>query len=383
MSERSQAFYIGIDGEWILNIKLSSSSSVCMNSLEQFTIIEETGNTLPTWQTSFIATPDLEPEWVESLKLPVILSKAMDDPEKLSTTLLILHPDTQDFAQGLKRYTATGVLYAPAFTQTPYLTTSKSCNGTDVLQHIAKKHFNELDTSRMTPSSEQQPWYQSNITDRKFADFVSSHCYIPNSFVGTGITSSGKYVIVDVVKISNMSEDYTVTHNPKTQKDLLMYQFPKNIDRSGFMNSVATYGMDTPIISQEGGIRTVHRPQITFGFTDNKHPEIENVQRKTLAPVKCNINSDPKSYMAKANFDYGQALLSTETIQVTVEAPYFPIKIWDIVKLVYPDSEATGGLNNNYSGKYTVSKVIRTISHNNLFTTLMLNRDAHNMTSSN
>lgn len=382
MGERTESIHMGVDGQWILNINLSSSKEVFVNELHNFTIIEETGNLLPTWKISFTASPQLEPEWTESLQLPLVISKSQSSSEKLSTTLHILHPEVKSSQDGdnIKQYNASGILYAPAFTQTPYCTTTKNCHGTDVLQSIAKKHFKEVDTSGMTVSSEKQIWVQPNTTDMKFLDYVAPRCFINNSFTGTGITSGGKYVITDVVKASNNKEKWKI--GDSDSNSLTILSGPKAVSNSAFMNSVGGYGMDTPIISQDGGFRSVHRPSIKFGFTKNEHPQINNVQRKTLAPVICSMSNDPKTLMAKANADYGQALLCMESVEVTLEAPFFPIQIWDVVSLQSPD-KLTGGLNINQSGKYIVSKVSRTVKNYRLYTSLVLNRDAHNQSSQN
>lgn len=372
-STRNAAQQLGIEGQWTISIALSSTTPVPINALNEFTIIEEVGNLLPTWQIDFVAGKDLEKDWVESLEIPITISQSINSPEKLNTKLQIIRPYVQQYQGGFRQYRASGVYHAPAFVNTPFLTTTKACNGTDVLQEIAKKHFDKIITDDMTTSSEVQAWSQVNTTDKKFIDYVSSRCYIHNSFVGTGITSAGHYIIVDVVKITNKKEKYTIGGD----NGLTLLGMPKVQSNSGFMNSAGGYGMDTPIISQDGGIRTVHRPQIKFGLVNNTHSEIGNVQRKTLAPVKCSMSNDPKSYMAKANFDMGNALLAMETCVVTVQASYFPIKIWDVVNLLCPNLD-NPSLNTNYSGKYVVTKVSRSIQNNMFYTSLYLNRDAHN-----
>lgn len=382
MSERTATNHFGVDGQFVLDIKLSSDPNIKITRLHEFTLIEETGNLLPTWQIAFESSPKLAKEWVETMKLPVTLSSSMNSPEKLSTQLQIVHPYSCESPQGLRYYTASGVLYAPAFAQTPFITTAKSSNGTDVLKQVAKKHFINVDTEKMTPSQEKQIWIQPHVTDKTFLDYVASHCYLPQSFIGTGINSKGTYRIVDVGKQSHAKEDYTIGGKEGEGKNLQPLDTPTFVSLSGFMNSIAGYGMDTPIISQDGGMRSVHRPNVKFGFVENQHSQINNVQRRTLAPVKCSMSNDPNSYVGKANFDYGNALLSMERAQVTVAAPYFSVQIYDIVKLLRPESD-THGFDANQSGKYLVSKVGRTIKDNVLYTTLQLNRDAHNQTPSN
>lgn len=373
---RTTSQILGVEGQWVLSITLSSQKSK-INQLLEFLLIEETGNLLPTWRISFVADKSLEKEWTETQEIPITLSQSTNSTEKIDTKLQIIRPSVTSLQGGLNTYVATGVLYAPAFTQTPYITITDPCNGTDVLQQIAKKHFSHIDTTKMTASKEVQSWIQSNTTDKKFLDYVVSHCYLPNNFVGVGITSDGTYRIVDVVKLSNSKEDYQIGGTSSNSLPLLAS--PSFNSNSGFMNYISGYNLDTPIISQDGGIRSVHRPQITFGFVNNKHSKVGEIQRKTLAPVKCSMSNDAKSYLAKANFDMGSALLSMEVGTVTVQTKYFPIKIWDVVNLLCPNTEQQG-LNTNYSGRYVVTSVSRQIINNKLYTNLRINRDSHNET---
>lgn len=375
MAERTNSIHVGVEGQFVLDIKLSSNPKVQVSTFHDFTMIEQAGNLLPTFELAFSASPELEKEWVETLKIPMLLAVSMNSPEKIATNLQIITPSVHEEREGIKSYTAAGAFYAPAFTQTPYITTAKKSSGTEVLKQVAKKHFQNVDTDRMTDSGEQQIWPQPHITDKLFMDYVSARCYIKDSFIGTAILSDGTYRIVDVVKLSNSDADWEVFGDK--EKALQPLKMPAAASKTGFMNHKQCYGMDTPIYCQDSGVRTVHRPNIKFGFVENKHAEVPEIQRRTLAPVVSSMSSDPKSIMAKANFDYGHALVSMESIQVTVASHFFPVKVWDVVKLNEPDSNMSG-LNINHSGKYIVSRVSRTVKYNALYTTLLLNRDAHN-----
>ena len=378
MGERSQQQYFGVDHQYVLQLTLTENKNCStITKFNEFLLIEETGNLLPTWRISFIAGKDLQNEWNENKHIPIVLSTSRNSPEKIESKLQIIHPTVTDLGNSLKLYTATGVYYAPAFTQTPFLTSVVPCAGTEVLQKVAAKYFT-VDTTLMTISKETQPWIQSNTTDKKFLDYVVSHCYLPQSYVNIGITSSGKYRIVDPCKQSQQEAIYTLSMNkPQNSKELQIMTIPHFVSNTGVMNSIACYGMDTPIISQDSGLRTLHKPDVKFYFTNNDAAKAKNIERKTLQPVKCSMSNDPKSYMGKANYDYGCALLDMETCQVSVISTFFPIKIWDLVNLQCPGVNGNE-LDANYSGKYFVTKISRTIVNDMFYTHLLLNRDAHN-----
>ena len=370
---RSNTITHGVDGHYIIQMNLTSSTAVSITEFLSFNLIEETSNLLPSFEISFIAGGGLEEEWNERTPIPLVLSTSTTSSEKLETTLQLVHPNIVDAGQGLKCYSATGTFYAPAFLQTPHLNTVSSCNGTDVLKEIGSKYFK---VDKRCSSQEQQPWYQTNTTDKKFLDYVMSRCYIKDSFVYCGITSSGEYIICDPVQESGNSAKYTLSEAPG-QGEFGLLATPRFNSKSGFMNSIGGYGMDTPIISQDSGVRTVHRPGIKFNFVENDHSRIDNVQRRTTPPVKVSMSSDPKSTMGYSNFNTGTALLSMESAEVAVLSNYFPIKIFDIVELKTPELRDPG-LNINFSGKYMVTKVARTIQKGLFLTHVSLSRDAHN-----
>lgn len=375
MAERTSQIVFGIEGQFVVQINLTANTPVKMIQFSSFNLIEETSNLLPVFEISFIAGGDLEDEWNERKALPIIISQSIQSPEKIETKLQIIHPEVSDLGNGVKFYSATGVFYAPAFTQTPYLTSTSSCNGTDVLEKVASKYFT---VDKRVSSQEQQPWFQTNTTDKKFLDYVMSHCYIKDSFVYCGITSDGTYIICDPVALSGESEKFTLTLTPTTNgTDIPILGYPKFDSKSGFMNSIGGYGIDTPIISLDSGVRTLHRPKFDFKFVNNEHSRTQNIQRRTNPPVKVSMSSDPKSTMGYANFTSGVAILSMESAYVTVLNSYFPIRIFDIVKLQVPE-ETNAGLNLNFSGKYMVTKVSRLIQKNMFTTNLLLCRDAHN-----
>lgn len=373
MSTRTSQITVGVEGQYVLQISLSSSTPVKIIEFDHFSLVEETSNLLPFFEISFIAGGALEEEWNEKTSIPIVISQSTTAPEKIKSELQIIHPQVQDLGQGAKRYSANGVLYAPAFTQTPFLKSTSSCNGTDVLEKVATKYFK---VDKRATSQEQQAWFQTNTTDKKFLDYVMSRCYIQDAFVYCGITSSGEYIICDPVAESKKSEKYTLAMEPGPGIVPIL-GVPQFDSKSGFMNSIGGYGIDTPIISQDSGTRTLHRPSIKFEFVNNEHSRVDNIQRRTNPPVKVSMSSDPKSTMGFANFTTGTALLSMETAKVTVLSSYFPIKIFDIVKIQIPQLESNQGLNLNYSGKYMITKVARVINGTMFTTHLVLNRDAH------
>lgn len=376
----------GIEGQWKVDLGLEYKgetisddklSKITPDRLNELYIIEETGNSLPYFKISFQTADSWRKYWNENSNLKIALSSGKSAKKVIDTKMAILKKDCQDIGNGFFSYSAEGLYVgdksALVMCQTPYVQMVGPCIGTDCIEKCAQNFFSKV-TNEAT-SKGKMPWHQQNRTYKLFLDDVIKHSYIDNSFVTVGITANGEYRIIDTVKTCSGSEKWTVGKG-KGSNDIPLISPPVLTSNSGVLNSFGGYGVEQPIVSAEYGVRTNFQPKIDLGLTGKKHPETQNIARKSLAPIYFSGANETEEYVkAPVNYEYGQALLNMEKINIVSVVMDLEIKVCDVLK-VYDVTTENKSIAQDTSGKYLVTKVIRGIANQMALLRVIGSRDS-------
>lgn len=375
----------GIEGEWSVGVGLvykgkdiseNELGGIQPNDLDEFYVIEETGNMLPTFSIAFRGSGGWKRYWNENSHLKIEMSTNRSDKKVIDTKVAILSKNVKDIGNGLFSYQAQGVYVgdksATAFCQTPFIQTLGPCTGTECLEKCAEKFFKKV--TNKAQSSGNHPWFQTHQSFKKFMDYVVQHSWIENSFVSVGITMNGEYIIIDTAK--ECKGEPAWVFGDKGDKAILLAAPPVTKSRSGALNTFGGYGLDLPIISAENGLRTNYQVKVDLGLTGKNHAETGNIQRRTLAPVYFSGSNEDSGFIkAPANYTYGQLLLSMEVMEVTTLALDREVKVLDVIKVLDIESNENKTQQDS-SGKYLVAKVVRGVSGNIAMMRIQMTRDS-------
>lgn len=379
-------FTIGVEGQWIINFNINhklydlndGDLSLEVSDLIELTLIEDTGNLLSTWEMAFISDDKWLKIWDEGLEMDITMAKSRTENVSGVYKLMIVTKHTNTINQRIV-YHACGICRYPAFTQVPHVHSWRDVNGTTILEEIAGANkFNVINEDNIK-STEKMSWHQSNVTDKRFLDYVVQHCFIQDSLVGVGISGSD-YIIVDIAKQTTKGPKYVVSTKEEdaslADTRFIPINEPKIKSNSAFLNAQGAYGSDTPIINVDIGMQMLYHPSVDLHLTETWAPNNGQINRKVNPPVYVSRNQDPNFIAAKCNYDLGMALLNMQTILTSIIAGYFPLRLYDPI-YIFP-VEIEGSLNPVDSGKYLVTKVGRTISNGKMQTNIEGSRNDHN-----
>lgn len=369
---------IGVNGQYVFIFSIADKKDFIEETeFVQFTIIEEAGNILPTFQLGFYLLDDsLFPLFHEGNQLKVSFGRTRETA--IDCPLEILHIHSGRSSSNKRLINATGMIAANAYRSNTntFLSTKKS--GVEVLKDIAQKNGFKW-VSNITKSDDSQVWVNPNWNDRKFVNEVWMHSYLNKSFPAVGITSTNQFIVKDVLK--DNTPVFNFTKNVKDESKDISYDEDFNIETStGLVNSFAGYGKKVLTYNIEDGTEELisETPSQIIALTKKlaKNADIE-AKFSSSGIQSDNVHTNYHRAYLK-NFT---KLTSLGTIKVTVsfQNDFRPIKVLDRVTFKDDDvstlRQASAEFN---SGEYIVSKVSRTVANRQFNTTCVLCRESFN-----
>jgi len=368
---------IGVKGQYSTQFSLGDEKEfadfLSDDDLLAFTIIEEAGNNLPSFELAFTTTNSrLLSRLTEGSVLKYIFG--IDD-NKSTTLLKVLKKDI--IKQGDSyRVDVKGLYNAFNFVSNNQIKIYPKMSGVEVIKSSASMYFN---TSKfnISKSNDVQTWMQPNIPDKKFINNVWMHSYIPGSFLATGITISGEYILKDVIKsIKDKPKWKLVFRSPKEKNEI-----PCNADysvssESGFINQWVGYGRTTDIRKLEAGE--------DYRITATPSTKIANSAKLDRADIPNRVsqfavlNDNVHEYYWQAyyqNLTY-LALMSNIRIIIGYDGLFLPdMRVLDIAMLEERDIGKELA-QEQLAGLYVITKISRTYTQQNIHTNLEINREA-------
>lgn len=378
---------IGVAGQFLFIFSISGAPDrfkdfIKEEELEEFTLIEEAGNLLPSFQLTF--TTNLE-DIVNYLNEGNVLEVTFgqDSKDMLTTKLYVSNLKSARAGQDKYKIEIVGLYSEKRYLAEPLMKIYGNKSGVEVIKEVTKDHF-EPDFN-IDKSNDSMNWIQHNVSDKRFVRDVWLHSYIPNSFIMTGITSDGKYRVRDVLKDVTAKRDgnydYRFTPEIKDTKDKrdLIYDGDYLIDaNTGFNNMWMGYGKEKKVQGFESGTDSSLLEEIKPLLAQSSKLMRDSLVAKrvgTTVPLTDNVHENYwKAYLK--NLQYLVTFSNTE-IAVSVPKIFFPIRILDLVMFVDREIKG-GGFSGFYSGLYFVTKVSRTVQNRQFVTTILLSREGFN-----
>ena len=368
-------------GQYIFDLVVADYHDFLQSSdLIEFTLIEETGNCLPSFDLKFQFTiDDLRSYLVENNPLLVKFGVSRDDMEDIP--LVIFSKDVYRIDNTRWRadisgfYNATGFLSGDKITS--YSNKGVGIPATSALQTCVGKYFS-FDTN-ITKSSDRQVWLQEEETDRSFTCKAWLHSYLPNSFPSVAITADGRYLYRDMMKAFAQRPAYTFVNYNSSNSNYLTYSGKLESESDiGFFNDYAGYGKSKRVYNMITGQ--------TEDISVNLKPVLaltDNLEKNSLVQgsqdLDCHINDnvDPHYWSAYFNNVNNLMFFSSVKLRATFKGKMIDVSPLDIITVM--DKGNTGANEGYYSGKYIVDKVVRSIQGFDVFSTFVtLSRESFN-----
>ncbi len=371
---------ISLKGQYLLSFDLGGNTDFIKETeLNEFTIIEEAGNVLPTFALEFNTNdetilPKLNETVPLDLKFGVDLDSAIDIPLAIAN-LTQIENGKNGVTLAIK-----GLYNAIDYITDPKLNITSEKSGIEAISNIVSDNF-KLD-SNVLKSSDKQKWIQPNIPNKKFVSDTLMHSYSSSGFFASAITIDGDFRIRDIEKIPKIvalsKYDYRLTMRPKKSNDILYDNNPVVKSNTGFFNNWLGYGREIFEQKYEDGIVTpfIEVPKPVIALTKNL-AKLDDIDKRFGGTSVINDNVHTNYWKAYWKNLTNLVSLSNIVITVTLDDKFYPIHPLDLIMLNIP-SKGDMFTSEYLAGLYYVSKVSRTLSNKKFSTTLQLCRESVN-----
>lgn len=376
---------VGINGQYIFTFSIGDQNDfIAENELEAFVMIEEAGNSLPTFQLTFISAIDTILSVLhEDNDLLVSYGKSAEN--MITSRLAITRVESNRVGQNRREITVVGLYSALGFLGNSNLFITEKVSGLEALQTIVKKHFTLK--SNIDKSLDAQNWVQPNITDRAFVNKLWLHSDLDNSFPAVGISSDGTFIVKDVLKelaeFKNKNPNYTWRFTPDPNdvtRDIMYDGDPVFSFDTSLINNWVGYGRQRLVYNTEGGttsfVRQVAEPAISL--TDQM--VTRTGINKRFAATGIHNNNVHKNYWPAYQKNVASlAGFSSMKVTISFRNQFYPVKVLDLSMYLEETIEGNSSKSAQYhSGLYFISKVSRSISNRTFTTLVQMTREAPN-----
>lgn len=366
---------IGVKGQYKFKFSLGGQSDFFdPQGLEYFTMIEECGNILPSWEISFATENEDILKYVnEGNDLEVSYG---NDDNMIDTKLLICKKDINKLGSRMYQIQCKGIYSCIEYITVPHIFISDKTKASEVIKKKAEKYFS---IDKVDDDDNEQNWIQHSMTDKGFVNHLALHAYKEGSFFGTGITSDGKFRFVDINKLA--SGDYKWKFGG--DGGIKITGDTQFISNAGFLNSWMGYGREQLVQTLEkGGPSTKTSENVEAKLTlSSKLERTSDVSKRYAVLGLHNDNCHDKYHNAKLKNIQGLTSYSAEQVELCFMGDFKDIKIFDVAMLKDPSQEKSEASGESYSGLYIVGLVSRSLSKKQFNTVVHLFREGTNSSS--
>lgn len=371
---------IGVEGQYVFKFKLGDRDDFIQEEeLIRFTIIEEVGNVLPTFELAFSTLDeDILAELNEGNDIEVSFGKEPTD--MIDVRLIVTRMDPVRSGDQKRIFAVVGMMSAVAYLNNDKIFISDKKSGVEVVKEIASQHFDTGSTFNVGKSQDIQHWVQANISNRAFINQCWIHSDIPNSFIACGISTDNKFILKDIKK--DLSQPFRWRFISEIEKDNdISYDGDFGIDMNGgFINNWLGYKREKLIYNLEDGteefISEELKPVVALAKELTRRADVE--KRAATAGIK-NENVHPNFWQAHLRNLSNLAVFGSVKLVVSFHNRFEKIRILDQVMFKEDSLSNVKTASSSYlSGIYYVSKVARTVEHRQFVTTCEILRESLN-----
>lgn len=350
--------------------------------LEEFVMIEECGNVLPTYELTFTTKDDTIFKLLnEGNDLEVSFGKDRDSLKDV--VLFISSLESGRIGNNKRIINIKGMLSYLDYINNPIISISEAKTGIEVLETVVGSHFAKTEFNISKSDDTPMKWVQPNISNKVFANNLWLHSYSANSFYATGITSEGTFVCKDIKadlkRGFGNKYDVKFTQRPKGSKDFTYDGDPVLKSNAGFMNNWYGYGRNKQILTIEDGSEEIFSPELQpmIAQTQKLARRAELEARNSILGLH-NENTHPMYWQAYLSNISHLAVFSSIKLHLSVTNRYVPAQILDLAMYVDDEIENDTQSAEYQSGLYYITKLARNISSKQISTLFTLSRESFN-----
>lgn len=372
---------IGVEGAYIYSFKIGGLDDFITESeLASFTLIEEAGGVLPTFEMEFSGNVEEAIALLnETNRFEVSFGSKPDD--MVSAPLSIQTKKITRMGATKRGFYLNGLYAASGYLQDSKVSISAKKSAIEVMLEKARSSGFSIHKDNLKKSLDSQVWIQPNISDRKFmTEDLWLHSDLGTGIPALGITSQGEFIIKDVKADGAKEPKWKFTYNATKTNEITYDGDYVTLDNTGFINSWMGYGRQKIIYDLEEGTETtiLTKPTPVASMT-SKLAKSAEVSKKFSRPAMITDDMHP-NYWASHNYNLTNlASLSSTKIILSFQGSYIPIKILDQVFFADDDVSQGGAVASNFNaGRYFVTKVARTLGNRQIATIVELCRESFN-----
>lgn len=389
---------IGIEGQYIFKFSIDTKTDfIVPEDLILFEITEECGLNLPTFKLAFRTTePNILRYLNEGNDFKVSFGKSKDSLYEIILNIFTVYQNKN--GDDANRIDVIGMMSKLPFLMTPKKQISDKKSGIEVLKEIGSRYF-KVD-SNIEKSEDSMYWIQPNVSDKLYMMDLWFHSYLSKSFIACAIGIDGTLRIRDIVKkikdsqitnltsVNNISINYDWKVSGKITKDKNLITYLGNHmfqTDFGFINYYMGYQQQKLVWDLNEGTSTLTketiRPLIALTNKLIRNAEIE-FRESEIGIISENLHSNYwKAHLKNLS---SLMIFSTVSLQFNFDNVFKDIKLLDLVMFdEYEIGTQKQVLNEQISGLYFVTKIVRTLTNGNYLTSVKLNREAINQPKGN
>jgi len=370
---------IGVDGQYLLRFNVGSEEDfIDEDDLTEFSLIEEVGNILPSFQMVFATRKDnIVGMLSENNQFKVSFGR--DRNSLVDTPLSITTQESSGMGTDKKTLYMSGLYSALPYMINSKLSISEEKSAIEVISDVVGTRF--ITDFNASNSLDSQRWIQPNVSDRKFVNEMWLHADLNNSFPAVGISSDGKFILKDIKKRLSSPYDWRFTKNPdpNSAKDLVFDDDYTTKVSSGFINSIVGYGREklAYVIEEELSQSILKKVDPIVAIT-RKIARSEEVEARFAQTAFINDNVHENYWDAFLHNVVHLIGMGAVKLTFSFQGVYIPIRILDLVMFRDTSSTDQKETASHHSGLYFVSKVARTISNRQFITVVEVCRESMN-----
>lgn len=363
----------GVKGQWKANIKIEGYEPE-PNAIASILVIEEAGNVLPVLEITLRATkPELFEYINKSSKLSLLLCKDDDTPELYSEFNIVKNNNLPE-SPGTHKMVIRAILDANDYLFEQVITSYEGNATYAIEQALLANNFKPKVNYN---SSDKQIWLRPNMTTQKFINDILLHTYADDkSTFSVGIHHNREVIITDLYQeLINAKPENLMA--PMEGKGYLYRRIQPVRNNFAFYDALTRAGKSSLNFDQiKGQYEALICEQDKI--TTSELPTVGNFQRLSQLNY---MNDNTHENYHKASLTQPSNLSKLQNFQTLVEFgnQYLDLKLLDAYTVIFPQDDITNLLcNETYSGKWVITKVIRLIEGNQLYTTAEISREGIN-----
>jgi len=364
---------IGVEGQYVVRFDLEGTQDfVRAEDIIDFTIIEEAGNVLPSFEFVLsVSDLDILYKLHEGNTLEVVMGAKQTDMSNIS--LVPLSRSIQKQGEGKYLVRLAGLCNSMKYILNCQTRAFSNQSGVAAITSIANTYF-DIDSN--ATSRDTQTWIQPNCPDKKFVNNIWMHCNMGDSFLALGITSDGKFVIKDMLSLLASEPAWRLVDAPGGKANEIFYDPDFFVEgESGFLNKWAGYERIKSVYTLESGANASISPSIDTMLIEGTLERLADVGTRAAENglLSDNVHSNYwSSYLRNLSY---LAVFSSFKLYTSYQNVYHGMKILDLV--YFADTmPVTHAALLSHSGHYIVTKISRSLTDQRFVTTCQLSRES-------